>query len=130
MDRNIWRSWTKRPFYYYLTQPGQFFKRIKWCWQRITRGYCDCDLWDLDCYVSELIESMLYDFADKTQGYPDTLCKDIMEWRNKIMETAYAFTKFNVNYHSALYGFLDEDPEPYRKAAYEKLIAIMPHLWY
>lgn len=29
-----------------------FIRSLKWGWQRATKGYCDCDLWDLDHFYS------------------------------------------------------------------------------
>lgn len=27
-----------------------FFRTLKWAWQRATKGYCDWDRWDLDFF--------------------------------------------------------------------------------
>ena len=29
-----------------------FFRQFKWAYQRMTRGFCDFDTWDLDSYLS------------------------------------------------------------------------------
>lgn len=49
-----------------------FFRQIKWAYQRITRGFCDCDYWDLDTYLSELLAQSLKKLADDGNGYPGT----------------------------------------------------------
>lgn len=43
---------------------------IKYSWQRITKGYCDYDRYDIDWYLIELIPNILEDFANKTNSFP------------------------------------------------------------
>lgn len=31
----------------------QFFRNIKFAYQRVTRGYADPDIWDFDSYLSK-----------------------------------------------------------------------------
>ena len=47
-----------------------FFKSFKYAAQRARRGYADCDLWDLDSYLTGLIAQALEDFAENMNGYP------------------------------------------------------------
>ena len=47
-----------------------FFRQFKWAYQRITRGYCDFDYWDLDTYLTELLSQSIKTLADETHGYP------------------------------------------------------------
>ena len=32
----------------------QFFRNIKFCFQRCIKGYCDKDVWDMDIYLTYL----------------------------------------------------------------------------
>jgi len=48
----------------------QFFRNIKYAHQRITQGYCDQDVWNLDSYYSELFYKTLKELANTTHGYP------------------------------------------------------------
>lgn len=48
----------------------QFFKNIKYAYQRITRGYCDADIWNLSDYISDMLYLTLNKLADTTHGYP------------------------------------------------------------
>jgi len=41
-----------------------FFKKIKWFFQRLFRGYSDCDIWGLDYHLSHLIIKRLKAFRD------------------------------------------------------------------
>lgn len=47
-----------------------FFKSIKMAWQRATRGYCDWDVYDLDCFYRELIINSLTQFRENLLGAP------------------------------------------------------------
>lgn len=50
-----------------LKQP---FRRLKWAYQRATKGYCDYDVWDIDSWLSEIMHDMLKQLADISNGYP------------------------------------------------------------
>lgn len=46
-------------------------KNMKYCIQRIKRGYCDADLWDIDHWFLAVIVPMLRQFAKtRTGGCP------------------------------------------------------------
>ena len=49
-----------------------FFRQFKWAYQRITKGYCDADWWDLDSHLTRLMADSIQDLADKGMGYPGT----------------------------------------------------------
>lgn len=53
------------------------FKNIKYCYQRITRGYCDADLWDMDGWFLITVPNMLKAFAKNHMGHPSAF---EMEW--------------------------------------------------
>lgn len=72
-----------------------FFRTIKWGWQRATKGYCTWDLWDLDAHLLQLIPASLRAFKKDNIGYPSELTYE--KW-NKIIdeminhfETAYEY---------------------------------------
>ena len=48
-----------------LPQIKHFFKCVKWSKQRITRGYCDCDVWEMFSFLQTLIPDMLQTLKDK-----------------------------------------------------------------
>uniref|UniRef100_A0A6M3KZI9 Uncharacterized protein n=1 Tax=viral metagenome TaxID=1070528 RepID=A0A6M3KZI9_9ZZZZ len=49
---------------------------IKMFWERGTKGYCYCDLWSFDNWLSKVIASGLREFKSKTTTYPN----DIDNW--------------------------------------------------
>lgn len=47
-----------------------FFCSLKYAYQRITKSYCDWDLWSLDIFYSRLFVNSLNELADTCIGYP------------------------------------------------------------
>ena len=72
-----------------------FFRKCKWAYQRITRGYADCDLWDFDSYVADFLSSALTYFAEHHEGYPDSLFPTDEAWTAYLKEMAEHFYASN-----------------------------------
>ena len=51
----------------------QFFRSIKYAWQRATRGFSDPDWWEFDSYLSQTISGCLKEFDKKRHGFPSEL---------------------------------------------------------
>ena len=49
-----------------------FFRQFKWAWQRVTKGYCDADTYDLDDHLVRYLAQTIQHLADNTHGYPGT----------------------------------------------------------
>lgn len=49
-----------------------FFRRFKWAYQRITKGFCDMDTWDLDDYYTRLFVDSLTTFSKHMNGWPQS----------------------------------------------------------
>lgn len=47
--------------------------RMIWSWQRITRGYAECDKWGMYGYLQGLIPDMLQDMRENRHGSPGYL---------------------------------------------------------
>ena len=56
-----------------------FFRCIKWSWQRVTRGYADCDVWDMDYYLRRLIPDMLQTLRDIHPDPPASLEEEYVD---------------------------------------------------
>lgn len=56
-----------------LATVRQIKKCIKWSYQRITRGYAECDKWSIDNYLQIIIPDMLQDLRDDRMGSPGFL---------------------------------------------------------
>lgn len=84
MEMNVWKLHKCR-MRYYIKHPLYIFKQIKkklkYCWQRITKGYCDADIWNWDEWLLELMPRMLDELATVTDAYPDTIVGSLDEWK-------------------------------------------------
>ena len=84
MEMNVWKS-DKCDMKYYIKHPRYMFKQIrkklKYCWQRITKGYCDADIWNWDAWLLELMPQMLDELATVTDAYPDDIVDSLDEWK-------------------------------------------------
>ena len=73
-----------------------FFRQFKWAYQRITRGYCDADVWDLDSYYLDLFYDTINKLADITHGYPGTEEFSTPEaWDSYLRDMAMCFYRAN-----------------------------------
>jgi len=55
-------------------------RKIKWFWQRGTRGYADCDWWDLDSYLARWLPKALKEFRTKRISSHPAMVKDQKTW--------------------------------------------------
>jgi len=46
------------------------WRKHKWAFQRMYRGYSDYDVWNLDSYLSEFLAATIEHLANTTHGYP------------------------------------------------------------
>lgn len=58
--------------------------------QRINRGFCDGDVWNMDSYLTSLIPAMLEELVKNPSGHPCTY-KSIEEWRSVVLAIANDF---------------------------------------
>ena len=93
-------------FYCLRQNIKQFFRNLKYAWQRITRGYCDADLWDLNDYYCTLIENSLRDFNQRRHGYPIGLEEE--EWNTKIQHIVQLLNKYRVASANEMEAIEDE----------------------
>ena len=68
---------------------SNFFRTLKWAWQRAVNGYCVFDLYDLDVYHTNMMVKALRDFAKYTQSFPNDMSYD--EWIKILNEMADCF---------------------------------------
>ena len=79
---------------HYITHPWKFFKdahyNLKNAWQRITKGYCDMDAYNMDNWIINVFPPMLRTIADKGCAYPGSEPFDAPEkwheWLHKIAD--------------------------------------------
>ena len=47
-----------------------FFRQFKWAWQRATRGFADCDVWNLDGSILNYLSGTLKQLSETAAGWP------------------------------------------------------------
>lgn len=83
-----WIRNAKKPLNWYK-QSRRF---IKHKWQRMTRGYSDGDLWNLNSYLAETILEALNDYRARSVGTPLTDVENPFEaWNEKLDKMIIAF---------------------------------------
>ena len=91
-----------------------FFRRFKWAYQRATRGYADCDVWDMDNWILNLFHGALNHLADNHWGYPgDDRFPEDETWTKYLREMAQLF--YNA----------DESNMAYPYSAYDKWVTYL-----
>jgi len=66
-----------------------FFRRWKWAWQRIIKGYCDYDIYNLDVYYAKLFEDSITTLKEITMTVPYGLTEEA--WDNILTDIAHSF---------------------------------------
>lgn len=56
-----------------LAKVKHCWKCIQWSKQRITRGYADCDVWEMFSFLQTMIPDMLQKLKDTRHGSPGYL---------------------------------------------------------
>jgi hypothetical protein len=68
--------------------PG-FFRSLKWAYQRATRGYADCDVWNIDMWFLSVMPDMLKQLESCGNSYPYDMTPT--GWRATLREMARCF---------------------------------------
>ncbi len=64
--------------------PKKYYRFVKYFIQRGYRGYADCDYWDMDGYLEDVMIGLFSSFKHKTHSYPDGLTPE--QWEEIIKE--------------------------------------------
>lgn len=79
----------------------QFFRNIKYAWQRAIKGYCKADIWDLSNYWQSLMINSLKDFEDSTNGYPGNMSDE--QWHHILHLILYHLQEGELESHTNIY---------------------------
>ena len=58
---------------------GDFFRSIKWAWQRAAKGYCDLDTYGVGDWFLNTLPDMLESIKNNRIGFPSVLLEEGME---------------------------------------------------
>lgn len=64
-------------------------KLIKYARQRITKGYCDADIWNVNTTSTYLLYHLLMDFSKMATSYPQGYTWE--KWKEDLYDTAMCF---------------------------------------
>lgn len=93
MNKNLNNSILKKsPYRWYQISKRIifFFNKIRSIWHRITKGYCNEDVWDLKDFYLKILVNSLRDLAETSNSYPTDL-ENPDEWKNYLKEMALHF---------------------------------------
>ena len=85
---------------WWLHNIKQFFKNIKYAWQRATRGFSDPDCWEFDSYLSRIISGSLKTLDKNRHGFPIELYFQLgeeggdKEWSKILSEISAKMEKY------------------------------------
>lgn len=66
-------------------------RQIKWWFQKRIRGYADCDLWNLDCFLARFLHKIISSYiSDPKSGYP-TNFEEPEEWDTVLLKIKAGF---------------------------------------
>lgn len=74
-------------------------RAFKMAYQRITKGFCDWDRYNLDYYYAALIGDSLKEFAHETCSYPVNMKSE--EWTEKLDKLGSQFKAYTMDPESA-----------------------------
>ena len=91
-----WMSWK-----YPLNWWGNiklFFRQFKWAWQRATRGFADCDIWNLDNSILNYLSGTLKQLSETAAGWPgNEQFPKYEDWTSFLKEMSEKFVAANEN---------------------------------
>lgn len=91
----------------FLKISKEIFRNLKCCVQRIKKGYCFRDVWNINDWFLYVIPDMIEEFRDATNGSPLRFLKNdgtdteeetdraFARWKDILMEMAFLFRESN-----------------------------------
>ncbi|KKN89773.1 hypothetical protein LCGC14_0236190 [marine sediment metagenome] len=73
-------------------EPTRFYlfrRKLRFLWQRLTRGWSDDNTWNLDIPIAKFVLPRLRRFKEINNGYPSGMTEE--EWDEKIDQMTEAF---------------------------------------
>lgn len=108
MDNNVFKFGYMKTWRQTRRNVKNFFRTIKWAYQRATKGYCDIDLWNLDQFYSKTFINTLKEFADSNRlhGAPDAFFDhdndSVQPWVDYLNEMRQHFENAIKDYHDEI----------------------------
>ena len=74
---------------------GDFFRSLKWAWQRATKGYCELDTYSVSDWFLNTLPDMLEEIKKNYTGYPDELTEQ--QWNEILSRLIFLLREANVD---------------------------------
>ena len=112
-------------------------RKIKWFWQRITRGFDDTELWNFDSTIVSFILPRLIEFRHSTYGFPANF-QSIDEWYDILDRIIKGLDLYNnvdaFDYASDEHGGLNQEKYDEWEATVSEAFFLLGkwlnHFWY
>lgn len=108
-------------------------RKAKWKRQRIHRGFCDRDWWDLDMFFCKLFSAALRHYAKNTIGFSPAIASTMEEYQARIIALADRFeTMLNwetIHNNRTDYAAVHEELYDYTKVTFAELAEVFWSLW-
>lgn len=108
-------------------------RRAKWKRQRISRGFCDWDWWDLDYFYLNLFVNSLRHYAKNTIGFSESLAPTYEEYQARILRLADMFEELATweekNVERRDYEQEAKELDELTKKAFAELAEVFWSLW-
>ena len=104
----------------------QIPRMFKWAYQRVMRGYADCDVWDFDSFLINIIPAALRQLAEG-YSYPHEF-NSPEEWSKWLIETAELFEQAYEGDFNCLKEEWEERQQKLNKA-FDRLKEQFGNLW-
>ena len=72
---------------------GDFFRSLKWAWQRAIKGYCELDTYSVSDWFLNTLPDMLEKIKKNYTGYPDELTEQ--EWNEILSRLIFLLREAN-----------------------------------
>ena len=108
-------------------------RKAKWKRQRISRGFCDWDWWDLDQFYLNLFVSSLRHYAKNTIGFSPSIAPTYEEYQARILRLADMFEELanweEKNVERRDYEREFKEKSELTKTAFAELAEVFWSLW-
>lgn len=106
--------------------PGEVFRDLKCCVQRIKKGFCYRDIWNIDDWFMNVIPDMIEEFRNTTHSFPSRFLKDDVSNNKEEIDRASAKWKAILSRMAFLFREANEETCQ-KKNPYDEEYSIVLH---
>ena len=104
-------------------------REIGWKWQRMNRGWADCDVWGMHYHVSNVISGMLEHLSEHHCGHPGDITNE--KWEENLKKWAKDIKAYNIMSDMPDGWTHEKEMEAYKqtKKGLKDMAEYYGHLW-